>query len=58
MAMDTPLRSPFCFKPLIPEKGIKGLVQGDKKRGGGNLTYHFILAEAAFQSIFLKKAST
>ena len=55
--MDTPLRSPFCFKPLIPEKGIKGLVQGDKKRGGGDLTYHFILAEAAFQSIFLKKAS-
>jgi hypothetical protein len=55
--MDTPLRSPFCFKPLIPEKGIKGLVHGDKKAGGGDLTYHFVLAEAAIQSIFLKKAS-
>ena len=56
--MGTPLRSPFCYKPLIPEKGMKGLVQGDKKRGGGDLMYHLILAEAAFQSIFLKKAST
>ena len=55
--MDTPLRSPFCFKPLIPEKGMKCLVKVDKKRGGGALTYHFILAAAAFQSILLKKAS-
>jgi hypothetical protein len=55
--MDTPLRSPFCFKPLVPEKGMKGLVKRDKKRGGGNLMYHFILAEAVFQSMFLKKAS-
>jgi len=55
--MDTPLRSPFSFKPLILGKGMKGLVKGDKNLGGGDLTYYFILAEAAFQSIFLKKAS-
>ena len=31
--MDTPLRSPFCFKPLIPEKRDERLSERGQKVG-------------------------